>query len=166
MNCRNAPLRTRRVLARIGLLAAVLLLAGFPAEAASSCSMVSVTGIVFGAYDPLEARPVTQVGSLTLKCVQAGASPTLPVMIDLSAGNSGSYAFRHLEKPGDSLRYNLYLDPASTQVWGNGSGGSGHYPHLPSGDVETTLTIYGRILPGQNAGAGTYTDTITVTLNF
>jgi len=166
MRRRKALLRTRRALARTGLLAVVLLLGTLRAKAASSCSLVSVTGIAFGAYDPSEAGPVTQVGSLTLRCVQTGASPTLPIMIDLSAGSSGSFALRHLRKGGDSLRYNLYLDPASTQVWGNGSGGSGHYPHLPSNDVEKTLVIYGRILPGQNAAAGTYTDTITVTLNF
>jgi spore coat protein U-like protein len=166
MNRTDALSRVSGGPSRIGLLAVALLLATLRAEAASTCSLVSVTGITFGAYDPLEARPVTQVGALTIRCSQAGTTPMLPIMIDLSAGNSGTYNFRHLRKGGDSLRYNLYLDPASTQVWGNGAGGSSHYPHLPSNNAETTLLIYGRILPGQNAAAGTYTDTITVTLSF
>jgi spore coat protein U-like protein len=151
---------------RIGVLAVALLLPGLRARAASSCSLVGVTGLNFGSYDVFDARPTTQVGSVTFKC-QSGGIPIVPVTIELSQGNSGTYAFRQLRKGNESLRYNLHLDATNTLVWGNGTGGSLSFgPLLPPDNVETTVTIYGRILPGQNLTAGSYTDTITITINF
>jgi spore coat protein U-like protein len=155
-----------RWLSRSGLLVAVLFLPGPRMMAAVSCSFVSATGIAFGAYDPLDTRSTVQAGVVRLKCSQMGG-PLLPVIIELSAGNSGSYAGRHLKKGGESLRYNLFLDAAGTQVWGNGTGGSAHFgPFLPAENVETTIPIYGRIFPGQSVTAGSYTDTISVTINY
>ena len=155
-----------RGLWRGALLAAALLIPGSRGEAASSCYLVGVTGISFGAYDPLESRGVTQVGTLTIRCSQTGTASAPPVSVELSAGNSGSFGTRHLRKGNHALRYNLYLNAASTQVWGNGAGGSARFTLLPSGNGDIPLTIYGRILPGQNAESGPYTDTISVTLNF
>jgi spore coat protein U-like protein len=165
---KRASLAPRRLrgLWRIGLLGAALVLPGLRAEAASNCSLVSFSGISFGAHDPSEARSVTQVGTVTLRCVQTGAAPALPVAIDLSAGNSGTYAVRQLRNGTHKLRYNLYLDAACTQTWGNGTGSSGHYILFPSASGETTLTIYGQILPGQSSTAGSYSDSISVTVNY
>ena len=151
---------------RAGLLAAALLLPGLQARAASSCSLVSVTGVSFGPYDVFNAAPTNQTGSVTFKC-QAGILPLVPVTITLSTGNSGIYAFRQLRKGAESLQYNLHLDAAHALIWGNGTGGSLPLgPLLPADNVETTVTIYGQIPPGQNITAGSYSDTITVTINF
>lgn len=165
MNARHTlPFRGFRL--RAGLLAVALFLPGLRAGAASSCSLVSVTGVNFGPYDVFDGRPATQVGSVVFKC-QAGLLPLVPVTIELSPGNSGIYAFRHLRKGNESLRYNLHLDATHTLIWGNGTGGSLPFgPLLPLDNVETSVTIYGQIFPGQNITAGSYTDSITVTINF
>ena len=68
------------------------------------------------------------------------------------------------------MRYQLYLDPARTALWGNGGGGS----TVPvSGIASLTtpfrqaLTVYGRILARQSdAHVGNYTDRITIVLNY
>ncbi|HEY3123294.1 MAG TPA: spore coat U domain-containing protein [Thermoanaerobaculia bacterium] len=150
----------------MGVLAVALLVPSLRARAASSCSVVGVTGLNFGAYDALSKSPTVQAGSITLKC-QSGGIPIMPVTVELSTGNSGTHAFRQLRKGTESLKYNLHLDPTNAQVWGNGTGGSLPFgPLIPADNVETTLPIYGRILSGQNVTAGAYTDTIMATINF
>ena len=66
---------------------------------------------------------------------------------------------------GNTLTYNLYTDPSRTQVWGDGTGGSNVSNGSGSGAAQT-INVYGRISSGQTVPTGTYTDTITVTINF
>jgi spore coat protein U-like protein len=151
---------------RIGALTAVLLLSGLRAQAASSCFFVSVTGVNFGAYDVLDRRAATQIGTVTFKCRSAGAS-SVPVILELSPGNSGTYAVRQTRRGNRSLRYNLHLDASNNQVLGDGTGGTFRFgPLLALDNLEITVTLYGRLLPRQNIEAGSYTDTITATLRF
>jgi spore coat protein U-like protein len=83
----------------------------------------------------------------------------------LSTGSSGSYAARTLRSGAFELPYNLYLDAARTQVWGDGSAGT--FTDSPNpGNVTRTIPVYGRIPPLQDAAAGTYSDTIVVTFVF
>lgn len=50
-------------------------------------------------------------------------------------------------------------------MWGNGAGGTVIYgPTLPADGTPTTVPIYGRIAPRQDARAGIYTDTVLVSL--
>lgn len=63
-----------------------------------------------------------------------------------------------------ALDCNLYVDPDRLQVWGDGTGGS---LTVPSTFVlGANLSIYGRVPAGQNPRAGTYVDTIVVTVTF
>jgi spore coat protein U-like protein len=69
------------------------------------------------------------------------------------------------------LSYNLYFDAAYTQIRGNGTGGSQQggatftlTPSAPTGS--TTSVIYGRIPALQDVAAGSYTDTIIVTVTY
>jgi spore coat protein U-like protein len=62
------------------------------------------------------------------------------------------------------LSYNLYKDPAFTQVFGDGTGGSTSISGLASGPDTALVAVYGR-LPAQTIpAAGAYSDTITATL--
>ena len=166
---------------RAGIGALCLLLGlGYGTAHAASCS-VSVVGVAFGTYDPLAVVPVDTTGSVAVTCVwtSSGGSGVQRIgpVISLSAGlPPGSYAQRRLRSPGgDLLNYNLYVDAARTQIWGNGSSGTFTAPTSPatlnlrpSGRPRTgSRTIYGRMPAGQvNAVPGSYSDTITVTVNF
>lgn len=136
------------------------LLAALPLAArAQRCTVAGVTGVAFGAYDPIVANaaaPRDATGQIQYRC---GAAP----LVTLSAGASGSYQPRQLRQGAQALAYNLYRDAARTQIWGDGTAGT---TTVMGQRGNRTLVIYGRIFPGQPAAAGRYGDTIVATLNF
>ena len=145
--------------------AAAIAASSVRAEALTSCGLVSITGVAFGAYDVFAPSPVDSMGSITLSCTGVLASDTITV--DLSRGSSASFLPRHMQNGPYVLDYNLYLDAARTQVWGDGTSGSSHSgPFQPADGTNTTLNVYGRIPALQNAQAGAYGDTIVVTINY
>lgn len=151
-----------RLLSISALGALVLLLAPFQAKACT----ISVGGVAFGNYDPGSASPDDGTALLIVACVSTENS----VLTALGAGGSGSYATRRMSNGASNLNYNLYTNSARTIVWGNGSGGSSTVTLtggiLLGGTRYFTRTVYGRIPAGQNVSAGSYGDTIVVTITF
>jgi spore coat protein U-like protein len=135
----------------------------FAAQAAIKCSVTTV-GVAFGLYDVFSSSPLLSAGSVTIRCIGLGTGID-PVSVALSTGGSGSFQPRTLFRGSDRLNYNLYLDPGHSQIWGDGTGGSLRYASV-SNNQPVTLTIFGRIPPGQDVTVGTYSDTIVVTVNF
>lgn len=155
-----------------GGLALMLLAISGMAEAACSplslCSCtVSATSVAFGNVNPVSSGNVDATGDIRVTCtllLDLAGSYT----IDLSSGSSASYNPRAMKNGASTLQYNLYTSAARSQVWGNGTGGSvnvtNNFAALLS--VDQTTTVYGRIPAGQNVPAGTYADTIVVTVTF
>ncbi len=141
-----------------------LLVPSRPALAAIQCSFVSTVGVNFGAYDVFRGTPTDSTGSVTYNCRGVGVST---ITIDLARGSSSTYNPRQMRNGAQTLNYNLYLDAARSIIWGDNTGGSSHYgPIRPDNNVNTNVTIYGRILAGEDVPMGNYADTITATLNF
>lgn len=164
-------IRRSTLLVIVGMLAS-LFLAPSPARAACSplslCSCtVTATAVSFGTYDPLSSVANDSTGTVRVRCILAVALAG-SFTVDLSTGGSGSYAARKLHNGASNLLYNLYNSAARTQVWGNGTGGSVSVSQTFSGllAIDRSLTIYGRIAAGQNVPAGTYSDTILVTVTY
>lgn len=144
--------------AAAGTLAAFIALLGSSrAEAAASCT-ISTVGVAFGTYNPQSTTALDGVGSVTATC--SGNTATL--VLSAGTGQSGSYSARVMNAGSFSLNYNLYTTSTRNVVWGNGSAGTATRTLPASG----TYTIYGRIPALQNVGAGSYTDTVVVTLTF
>ena len=137
----------------------VLLLA--PGFAQAACS-VNPTSVAFGVYSPLNVVPTDTAGTLRVSC----DTVTVGYTVLLSAGSAGSYASRRLSGGMYTLAYNLYTDALRTVVWGDGSGGTMTVRGAFALPGAIDHTVYGRVSAGQNVGAGAYTDTITVTINF
>lgn len=134
------------------------------AAAQVTCSFTAgPTPILFGAYAATATTPTDSSGTFTYSCSSAKARP---VTIQLSAGRSGSFNPRQLGFGAERLDYNLYSDAAMTAIWGEAPGQTVTSVPGPGKDHGGTLTIYARIPAGQWVPAGTYTDTIIVTLNF
>jgi spore coat protein U-like protein len=143
-----------------GLALAALL--AVPHEATGVCVFNSTVGVSFGAYNVFNTTPTDSTGSITYTC-----SSVFTITIHLSRGSAPSYFPRQMRKGAESLPYNLYRDAARTSVWGDGTGGTSRYgPVFPPFDRPVTVTVYGRIPARQNVSAGSYTDTITATINF
>jgi spore coat protein U-like protein len=69
-----------------------------------------------------------------------------------------------LSGTGDVLSYNLYSTSFST-IWGDIASNSS-VTGFVNKDKPLDVTIYGRIPPRQNVSAGSYSDIITVTIDF
>ncbi len=128
------------------------------------CS-ASATSVAFGTYTPLTPTPLVSTATVTVQCFVFGQTS---VTVYLSTGASGTYTTRTLTSGTYTLKYNLYLNAADTQIWGNGSGVSqiATLTLNPGFPTTANATVYGAIAALQDPAPGTYTDTITVTVNY
>ncbi len=133
-----------------------------PSRALANCTISSVTGLNFGAYSSFDAAPNDATGRFVFVCTDVQA----PVTIRLSSGAANSFTPRQMVLGTARLSYNLYIDTARTQIWGDGTGGSSLRTLTPVNNAPTSLDIFGRIPPRQFIPAGSYTDTIVITIQF
>ena len=157
-----------------GMWLGLLLILADRAEAATVCS-VQTLGVAFGSYEIVVPSPTDANGSIELVCTYEptpGGPPPL-IAVYFSAGSSGNLNDRRMNSATDVLRYNLYTDPARTQIWGDGTGGTSFQtaqirvgPGVGNATRSELFTIYGRIPPLQSVDSGTYSDTIVVTVEF
>ncbi len=149
-------MRFRNVL--IGVLLYVLM-AGTSVWA--QCS-VSASTVDFGTYDTLSPTPLDTTGTITIGC----SRNALVIVTIGPSNNSGGFnprSMKHTSLP-DLLDYNLYTNSNRTRIWGNGTGGTIFRIAWVRRNRATSLTVYGRIPPGQNVSVGTYNDTLVVTV--
>jgi spore coat protein U-like protein len=157
--------------ARVAIAAGALLLSLSPAHAATTTATFTVTAVVtttcsiiannlnFGTYSGLELDNTTTL--------QATCSATAPYDVGLNAGTFTGATVTTRKMSGidvDGLAYSLFQDSGRTVNWGN-TVGTDTVKGTGSGAAQT-LTVFGRIPAGQFISAGTYSDTITVTLTF
>jgi len=147
---------------------ALLALLGAPpasAKSITSCT-ITVSGVVFGTYTPMQTTPLDINGTINIACT--GITGNNSVSIDLSTGASNSYLpTRTLISGTYTLNYNLYFDAAYTQVWGDGTGGSAEgSASIRKNAPNASLPVYGAIAAGQDPPPGSYADTILVTVNY
>jgi spore coat protein U domain-containing protein, fimbrial subunit CupE1/2/3/6 len=135
-----------------------------PARTEAACT-ITTSGVAFGAYNVFSVSPVMSTGTIRYRCGPQERFAT--IVVTLSTGQSGTYVGRAMQSGTASLLYDLYLDAALTTVWGNGTGGTQVYSRVnPPVNQNVDLTVYGSIPAGQDVSAGTYSDTISATINF
>lgn len=168
MSAHGTPHRPAR--AFLALLAGTLLAPAAHAALFGLTCTASATAVTFGTYSPLAPTPLKSTGTVTVSC-SAIFPGTAPVTVQLGPGASGSFAARHLVSGAGVLGYNLYLDAAASQIWGDGTGGSltGSLNVAITnffGAGKSSATIYGLMPALQDVAPGSYSDTITVTINY
>ena len=159
---------------RRSILAGVAGLLLTPGLAAAADCSASATGVSFGTYDAALTLPGDSTGSLTVTCNYTGGGVRdVSYVVTLSSTNSPSPATRWLAAGPFKLFYNLYRNAARSEIWGDGTGGSyvvsGSLKPGPGVGNETRTaiyTVYGRVPELQDAGVGSYSDTIVITLTF
>lgn len=153
------------------LLALVAALAAPPVFATVSCS-VSATALAFGTYSELSGSPLTSNSAITVTCtLLSGSAITVTATTSLNTGSSGSFVTRTMLAGAQTLNYNIYTTGSFTVIWGDGSGGTSQYvfslPLTPSSPTnQGTHNARGRIPVAQSVAPGSYTDTMTVTVNY
>ena len=158
---------------KLNQVVAATVLAGCASAAHGVGCNVASSGAVFGTYTPGQALPKDTTGNITVNCTK-GTLDVLPLTvtytIDLSRGNSSSYAPRELKNGGNTLLYNLYTGPLRSSVWGSAANGMQVSGSLlltvVSGSGSAIHPAYGRIFANQNATPGAYSDSIVITINY
>lgn len=150
----------------------MLLLAFLPLQACAASCAITSPALNFGSYDPLAASNHDSTAVVNVSCTRTVTpSETVNYTLTSSIGSGLTYATRRMLNGAEILNYNVYRNAARTQVWGNGTGGSfsitGSFILNNSNPTRNrNHTIYGRIPPLQDATAGSYSDTLVVTLTF
>jgi spore coat protein U-like protein len=124
----------------------------------AACSIAGAT-LDFGSYASGQAADLNGYTQLSYSNCPVGQ-----IRFELDGGRAGSTTARKLSNAsGSLLAYGIFRDSARSQNFGQGSdsriltlttAGSGN------------VSVYGRIPGGQVVPAGTYTDTVVVTLTF
>jgi spore coat protein U-like protein len=125
---------------------------------------ISTAALAFGAYDPVvtnASSPLDGTGTVTIACTK-GATTT----IGLGLGSNASGSTRRMtDGSGNYLTYEAYQETTHSTVWGN-SGAGLFTPAAAPSKAARSFTVYGRIAGSQDIPAGSYTDTVTATVNF
>lgn len=129
----------------------------------AECSVVT-TPLNFGNYDPVSANAATPADATTV--IQVYCTSGTPVTVGLDNGLYAVGAARNMNGPAsDRLGYQLYKDAGRATIWNttNLNSGTSTSKLIP---INSGFTAYGRVAAGQDVRAGSYTDTIQVTVNY
>lgn len=167
----------KRIFWRIRLIAALApfaFLAPSPANAllctpilGCTCS-ASATALAFTMY-PLTNSATNSTADITVNCT--GVIDALPqVSASFTTGQSGQFSDRVMTDGARQLHYNFYTDSNRTLIAGNGAGGTSTLTIsgglITLGAWSRSAPLYGRIPAAPLTVPGTYTDSVTVRIDY
>jgi spore coat protein U-like protein len=124
------------------------------ANVPSVCNITTAaSNIDFGAYDPTSPTDDTDgLSSVSFRCTKGVTYWTYIT------------GTRQMSGPGaDKLNYGLYTDVTRTITWNSVKTGAGT---VSGGITPQTIGIYGKIPPGQDVLAGSYSENVVVTIEY
>ena len=139
------------------------------ASVAANCT-ISAVAINLGSYDPIvtnAAVPAVNTGSVTIACTK-GSGPS----IGLNPGSNGGKVAgvtRAMADGTNYLGYELYQPsaaPGNGGVWTDIGGANALNAGVSPSKASRTFTVSASVPGGQDVAVGTYSDTITATVNF
>lgn len=147
-----------------------LLLAACGAQAVTLCRLVAVPGASFGQYETFSATPLDTLTNIRVTCERNGGPQNVTLTMRLGQGGNGTSATtRRMRQVGgtDFLSYGLYRDVSRSSAWGVSDGVDTVSQGISvpnNGTQSTTFVIYGRIPALQDVSAGSYADSVEITL--
>jgi spore coat protein U-like protein len=129
---------------------------------------VSATNMAFGNYTP-STGAVTNTATVTYACTNG--TPITSITLNVGTTTGATMAQRLMTNGTNTLQYNLYTTNAYASIWGDGTGTSVTQAGTTGSGLGTnsTLTVYGKLpdsTANQGVPPGSYSDTITVTVNY
>lgn len=128
---------------------------------------VTTTPVSFGAYDVFASFPLDTTGRVAVACNNP-EKKRIPVNISINRGRASSFNPRQMQQVGgsDRMNYYLFVDNSRTTIWGDGSGGTSIFTGMIDRSSPLNVPIYGRIPARQNLRAGSYRDSLVVTVEW
>jgi spore coat protein U-like protein len=131
---------------------------------ANACT-VTAGAMAFGGYALTTGTPTTTTATITTLCT-ISAVGTITMDAGLNAGGPTVFASRAMKLGAATLAYQVYTDSGHTLIWGDGVNGGSHSVQVTGTGANILTTAYGSIPAAQTVAAGTYSDTVTVTISF
>jgi|SRR5579871_2460836 len=127
---------------------------------AASCAIVSAPTLDFGSQVIFSSN-IDQTSDIQIQCTN-----TLPYTIGLDpgTGSGATVGSRLMTNGSNTISYSLYSDSSRTLVWGQ-TIGTDTVSATGNGSAQD-FTVYGRVFAQPTPAAGTYADTITVTVTY
>ena len=132
------------------------------ASVINDCVLGTITSVAFGNYDPTSATANNNTGSIVVTCTVGDV-----YNIGLNAGTFAGATVTTRRMTGPSaggLSYFLYRDAGRTLNWGVTIGTD--TLQQTGTDLPQTATVYGQIPALQAVSAGSYADTVGITVTF
>jgi spore coat protein U-like protein len=126
----------------------------------AACTISSASTLDFGATGVLVAN-VDRTSTVQVTCTD---STPYDIGLDAGTGTGATVAVRKLSSGDATVSYTLYSDTSRTTVWGN-TIGTDTVAAAGNGSAQN-YTVYGRVPPQTTPAAGTYNDTVTVTVTY
>lgn len=134
------------------------------ATVTNSCS-ISSSPMAFGAYDPISGTELNTTATLSVTCTQGTVQAiTLDEGANPGATSTTALPVRRMIDGGAFLGYSLASTVDQVATWGNTIAVDVERTAATS-SVET-VTVFGRVMAGQPAIAGNYTDTVIATVTY
>lgn len=127
----------------------------------AECKLTSASDLAFGTSGVIQSA-VNATSSIGVQCTN-----TTPYNVGLGAGagTGATVALRKMTSAGGAtINYQLFRDTARTQTWGD-QVGTNTVSGTGNGAIQT-LTVYGTVPAQTTPAAGSYTDTVQVTVTF
>jgi spore coat protein U domain-containing protein, fimbrial subunit CupE1/2/3/6 len=124
--------------------------------------VLGTTAVAFGDYSGTQ---IDVAGTLSANCTSG-----LPYSVELGPGLSATGTSRQMSNAGNGalkLNYELYRDAARTLVWGGATytvGGAAALTGQTASGTAQTIQIYGRVPGSQAPAAGSFADTVVVSV--
>ena len=132
-------------------------------EVTLSCTM-SAGEMQFATYDPSSGNPGIATVTITSDCTAGGAAIiTLGQGASPATTSTDAVPIRRLIGAGGNLNYDLYSDSTRTTIFGNTTDTGKAFTAASGSNI---TTVFGRIIEEQEVGAGTFADSVAVTLTY
>lgn len=118
----------------------------------------------FGTYSLLDATIDASSSNVISVTCTSGATYDIGLDAGLNAGSPGDTTTRRMNNGSNYVAYDLFQAANGTTHWGD-TVGSDTLHDTGSGTAQT-YTVYGRVLAQTTPPAGTYNDTVTVTVTY
>ena len=126
----------------------------------AECKVQSASNMNFGTDGVLDAI-IDTTSALGVQCTNG---QTYTISLNGGNGSSGTTTTRTMELAAELVNYTMWKDAGRSQNWGD-TGGEIQTGLTGNGALQN-YTVYGRVPVQSTPTAGTYTDTVTVTVTY